>query len=93
VAGAHKITKFAKKYAASRKALARFVELADAAEWGHFEDLKQTFRAADYAPKNEVVIFDIGGNNYRLIATVNYELQILLIEEILTHEEYSKRKF
>jgi len=41
-------------------------------------------------PKDRKVIFDIGGNNYRLIAIVSFERESLLIEEVLTHEEYSR---
>ena len=90
VVGEHKITRFAKKHAASRKPLARFIELAHAAEWKHFSEVKETFPAADYV--SGIVIFDIGGNKYRLTATVNYELQTLLIEEVLTHEQYNERE-
>ena len=90
VVGEHNIARFAKKYAASRRPLARFVELVQAADWKHFTELKETFPAADYA--SGVVIFDIGGNKYRLTATVNYELQTLLIEEVLTHEQYNERE-
>jgi mRNA interferase HigB len=90
VVGEHKVTKFAKKHAASRRSLARFVELAQAAEWKHFTELKETFPAAGYV--SGIVIFDIGGNKYRLTATVNYELQTLLIEEVLTHEQYNERE-
>ena len=90
VVGEHKIRRFAKKHAASRKPLARFIELAQAADWKHFSELKETFSAADYV--SGIVIFDIGGNKYRLTATVNYELHTLLIEEVLTHEQYNERK-
>ncbi|MGA2594313.1 MAG: type II toxin-antitoxin system HigB family toxin [Bryobacteraceae bacterium] len=36
------------------------------------------------------MIFDIGGNKYRLIAVVNFEKQVLLIEEVWTHEKYDR---
>jgi len=38
------------------------------------------------------MIFDIGGNKYRVIAIVNFEKQAMLIEKVLTHEEYSREK-
>jgi mRNA interferase HigB len=38
----------------------------------------------------ELVIFDIGGNKYRLIAYIRFTRQILYIKAVLTHEEYDK---
>jgi mRNA interferase HigB len=36
------------------------------------------------------VIFDIGGNKYRLITCINYKKKAIYIREFLTHAEYSK---
>jgi len=38
-------------------------------------------------------IFDIGGNKYRLVARVDFAEQLLLIQRILTHEDYSREIF
>jgi mRNA interferase HigB len=54
-------------------------------------DIKSRYRAADFLSGNRVV-FDIGGNNYRLIVLVRYHQGILLIEKVGTHAEYSKWK-
>ena len=86
------IVRFAQKHVASKKPLQRFLGIARAADWPHFPALKRSFAAADYA-SNGMFIFDIGGNKYRLIATVNFERQILLIERVLTHEEYNRESF
>lgn len=37
-----------------------------------------------------LTVFDIGGNKYRLIALVDYEYQKVFIRAILTHAEYDK---
>lgn len=39
------------------------------------------------------VIFNIGGNNYRLITFVDYEYQIVFIRNVLTHAEYDKENW
>lgn len=70
--------------------LQRFLEIAHGADWPHFPALKQTFAATDLGRKTGKAIFDIGGNKYRVIAVVNFEKQALLIEEVLTHEEYKR---
>ena len=83
--------RFARRHAAAKKPLQRFLRLAREAEWKHLPDVKQTFRDADYTASGRIV-FDIGGNKYRLIAKIDFEEQMLLIEEILTHEEYDRKE-
>jgi mRNA-degrading endonuclease HigB of HigAB toxin-antitoxin module len=56
-------------------------------------DTKQSFPATDYAAATGTLIFDIGGNKYRLIARVDFEEQVLFIQRILTHEEYERENF
>ena len=75
------LAKFAARNAAARKPLHRFLEVARGADWPHFPALKQTFPATDLGRKTGKAIFDIGGNKYRVIAVV---------EEVLTHEKYSR---
>ena len=62
---------FANQHAASRKPLVRFLAIARAATWKHFPEVKQTFQAADYASATGTIVFEIGGNKYRLIARVD----------------------
>jgi len=64
--------------------------MATAGQWKHFPELKRTFPAADYAPESGTVIFNIGGNKYRLIARVDFEERILSVEAVMTHEDYEK---
>ena len=92
VLGEAMIARFAKRHSASRKPPQRFLEIARTADWPHFPALKRSFAAADYTSKG-TIIFDVGGNKYRLVATVNFEKQILLIDRVLTHEEHSREDF
>lgn len=52
--------------------------------------LRKVFNSAD--PVHRYTIFNIGGNNYRLITAVHYNTERCYIREIWTHAEYSKRK-
>jgi mRNA interferase HigB len=54
----------------------------------HFIELKNWFNSADVV--SPYTVFDISGNNYRLIAVVVYKAQACTITEILTHKEYDK---
>ena len=51
--------------------------------------LRKTFNSVD--PVHGYTIFNIGGNNYRLISAVHYNNQRCYIRAIWTHAEYSKR--
>jgi len=85
------ITKFAKKHARARSSLNTWYDVTLKTQWKNFDHVKQTFRATDIYGK--CTIFDIGGNNYRLIAAVNYETEQVYINAVLTHAEYDKEKW
>ena len=93
VYGSAEIEAFSKKYAVARKPLARFLSIARAAQWASFVEVKRSFPSTDYASSTGVLIFDIGGNKFRLIATVDFEEQILVIRSVMSHKEYSREKF
>jgi mRNA interferase HigB len=56
-------------------------------------DLHAEFSAADYTPKSGSVIFNVGGNKYRVVATIDFTTQILFVQQVLTHEEYDRQEF
>jgi mRNA interferase HigB len=82
------IAGFAKRHPGARKPLQRFAAIVRAALWPHFPAVKDTFPATDYAPATGTLIFNIGGNKYRLIARVDFEEQWLVIQTVLPHQEY-----
>jgi mRNA interferase HigB len=85
------VEKFAKKHARARSSLEIWYEATSNAEWHSLDDAKKTLGATDIY--QDCVIFDIGGNNYRLIAHIDYDLQQVSIKAILTHAEYDKEKW
>jgi mRNA interferase HigB len=58
------------------------------AEWTSLMELRRDFAHADAVGQRTV--FNIHGNQYRLIARVNYRTKRVFILHILTHAEYSK---
>ena len=40
-----------------------------------------------------VVIFNIGGKNYRLITAIHYNRQLVFVLRFMTHAEYSKNRW
>jgi len=61
----------------------------DKASWKDPAELKAQFRSASVV-SGERVVFNIKGNDYRLIVAINYHYQILLIIWLGTHKEYDK---
>lgn len=67
--------------------LRRWYTEAIYASWALPSDVKERYRSASIL-KNGRVVFNIGGNKYRLIAAVLYQSQIVFIKFVGTHEEY-----
>ena len=93
VFGEAALASFARKHPDARRPLQRFLGIARNADWPQYPAIKQSFPATDYASGSGTLIFDIGGNKYRLIARVDFEEQILYIQSVLTHKEYERRRF
>lgn len=64
--------------------------LMRSARYGTPHEAKADFPAADFLG-NGVTVFDIGGNKYRLVVTMRYDLQRVYIRHVLTHAEYDRK--
>jgi len=63
--------------------------VAERATWQNSAELKHQFRSASIVSA-ERVVFNIKGNEYRLVVAINYHYQVLLILWLGTHREYDK---
>ncbi len=77
------------KHGDSENALKIWYKETEAAQWKNFVELKKIFRTADYVG-NDRVVFDIKGNNYRLIAKIDFEFRLVFVRFVGTHAEYDK---
>ena len=77
------------KYENSENALKSWYHEATQASWNSFSDIKKQYRTADVLTGNRVV-FNIKGNNYRLIVKIHYNTGVVFIRFIGTHAEYDK---
>jgi mRNA interferase HigB len=55
----------------------------------NFGELRRTFNSVDKV--GDMFVFNIAGNNYRLIAAIHFNTQILYVRSVMTHAEYDKR--
>lgn len=62
---------------------------ASKAEWRNGTDVKARYATASIL-KNGRVVFNIGGNKYRLVVSVNYPIRIVYIRFVGTHREYDE---
>ena len=90
------IEAWATAHAGAKSLLSNWMEVVQAAKWASFADIRQTFGSADQvkvASERTVIIFNIAGNRFRLIAAVHYGTGIVFALRFLTHAEYSKDKW
>ena len=62
------------------------------ANWQSPSDIKEVYANASIIANNRV-IFNIKGNNYRLITYIDYQAQIIFIRDVLIHADYDKENW
>jgi len=88
VASHKAIHNFCQRHPAARSSFDMWYRVAKKATWVNYAQIKQTFNSADWVAP--FAVFDIGGNQYRLIAEINFRSRVMFIRHILTHKDYSK---
>jgi mRNA interferase HigB len=73
-------------YPDAETALRAWHKLIDKGSYENFLKLRETFPSADKV--ENLFVFNIGGNKYRLIARIDFKAQKLFIRNLLTHKEY-----
>lgn len=74
-----------------REALSNWYQVASKAKWSNLVEIQQIFPTAEAV--GNLTIFNIKGNKYRLIVSIDYEGQLIYIKYVLTHAEYDKEKW
>lgn len=74
------------RHAGAETVLRAWYQIVKAADWTCFADVRNTYNSADLVGNK--VVFNVGGNKYRLITAIDYENHKLFIRFVLTHEEY-----
>jgi len=85
------IRDFIAVHADAEQPLKDWYKAVSKAYWRNFADIKQTFNTVDYVG-NDRYVFDIKGNNYRIVAIVLFINQKVYIRFVGTHEEYERIK-
>lgn len=73
----------------SEEALKAWFYEAEHSQWESPTDIKKRYPHASILPDDRVV-FNIKGNNYRLVVKINYDYGQVFIRFVGTHTEYDK---
>ena len=82
------LREFWSNYPQAERPLRSWYKAASSAEWKNFEDVKSVYSAADRV--GQFTIFDIGGNKWRLIVAIHYNVGTIYIRHVFTHVEYDE---
>lgn len=83
------LREYAEKYPEAKVALQEWVNIVKRSEWTCFADVKATFNSVDNVG-NQHYVFNIKGNNYRLVVVIKSTIKFVYIRFIGTHKEYDK---
>ncbi len=84
-----RLKEYIKKEPNSRVALQDWIAIVKASDWQNYSDIKNTFNSVD-SVGNQRYVFNIKGNDFRLVAVVKFTIGYVYIRFIGTHKEYDK---
>jgi mRNA interferase HigB len=81
------LREFWERHRQAEQPLKAWFREAAASDWAGPEDVKRRYRHASIL-KGSRVVFNIGGNKYRLVVQINYDFKITYIRFVGTHKAY-----
>ena len=97
VVGATRLVEFSGRHPDAAAALAAWRQTVLTATWRNPAVVRRTYGSADpavaVASGRRVVVFNIRGNRYRLVAAIDYGAEIVNVLRVMTHSEYSRDKW
>jgi mRNA interferase HigB len=86
-----RLRQYSEQHADCREALNNWFKVASQAEWANLAEVQAIFPQAEAV--GNFTVFNIKGNRYRLIVSIDYEGKLIYIKYVLTHAEYDKEKW
>ena len=77
---------FWQKHPEAETVLREWHSVLEHVEVKEFAHLREFFNSAEYVPP--FTVFDVGGNNYRVVAIVRYRFKKVFVQKVMTHREY-----
>lgn len=82
------LREFAARHADARAQVRVLEAEVLAAAWSSPQDIKARYQHASFISGGRV-IFNIKGGRYRLLVKVDFEMQLVIVQRVGTHEEYN----
>lgn len=82
------LCEFWERHPDSQASLSRWHKILERSKFSNFAELRATFPSADRV--GELVVFNIGGNKYRLITSIHFNRGKVYVRHVLTHHEYDQ---
>ena len=79
------------RYPHLKKVIDEWYSILKKADWQSLEDVRRIYRDAEAV--GNFTVFNIKGNDYRLIVGIDYENQVVYYKYLLTHGEYDKDRW
>jgi len=73
----------------AKTAIQEWATIVKRSKWSCFADVKKTFNSVD-SVGNQRYVFNIKGNEYRIVIVIKFTIQFVYIRFIGTHKEYDK---
>jgi mRNA interferase HigB len=83
------LSEYAAKRPEAKTALQEWVQKTQRGNWNSFADMKKTFNSVD-SVGNQHFVFNIKGNDFRLVAVVKFTIKFVYVRFVGTHGEYDK---
>jgi len=84
-----KLREFWENHTDARSSLESWFADVKHAEWQKPDDIKVVYCNASFIANNRVV-FNVKGNKYRLVVSIQYTFRIVFIRFVGTHPEYDR---
>ena len=81
-------TRWNARHPEAEQALRNWHAVAERSHFEAFADVRESFRSADYVAP--LTVFNVGGNNYRVVAIVGYLDEKIFVRWVMTHREYDR---
>ncbi|NIJ52074.1 type II toxin-antitoxin system HigB family toxin [Dyadobacter arcticus] len=83
------LNNYSASYPVAKAAIYEWATKTEDSDWKNFLEVKSTFGSVDYVGDNRYV-FNIKGNQYRLVAMIFFGVRTVYIRWFGTHQEYHK---
>ena len=83
------VNEFIEIYPRAKGPLLRWYLLIKEGDWASFSEMRNSASGVD-SVGNDLYVFNLGGNKYRLIARIYFPVRTVFIRFIGTHKEYDQ---